>query len=72
MAAKLPGPDDGQAEANEPLPRAVPRDKNSGGYDCEFLEPPQSVFQTKCLVCLQILKEPSLISCCSVESVLSK
>ena len=46
---------------------AVPRDRrleNRGGYDCEFVEPPPSVFQIDCSVCLQILKEPCLISCC--------
>ena len=67
MASKLPGPDDGPADANEPLPRAVPRDVSRGGYDCEFVGPPPSVFQTKCLVCLQILKEPCLISCCGYK-----
>ena len=69
MAVKLPEGLTELAEASEPLPpdilpRAVPRDKNCGGYDCEFVEPPQSVFQTECSVCLQILKEPCLISCC--------
>ena len=69
MAAKLPEGDDRPEEASEPLPpdilpRAVPRDKNRGGYDCEFVEPPPSVLQIECSVCLQILKEPCLISCC--------
>ena len=63
MAAKLPGSDD-EAFPPDILPRAVPRDKNRGGYDCEFVEPPPSVLQTECSVCLQILKEPCLISCC--------
>ena len=51
----------------QPLPRPVPRDRskeNRGGYDCEFVEPPTEAFQTECPVCLQILKEPHLISCC--------
>ena len=65
--------DNTAAEASEPLspiqflPRNVFREKseeNCGGYDCEFVEPPQSTFQTECPVCLQILKEPCLISCC--------
>ena len=46
---------------------AVPLDKrreNRGGYDCEFVEPPPEAFQTECPVCMLILKEPCLISCC--------
>ena len=35
-----------------------------GGYDCKFVEPPPKAFQTECSVCLQILKEPCLMSCC--------
>ena len=50
------------------LPRAVPRDRSKedrGGYDCELVNPPSpKVMQTECSVCLQILKEPCLISCC--------
>ena len=34
-----------------------------GGYDCEFVTPPPDVFQTECPICLQILREPCLISC---------
>ena len=49
-------------------PRRVVRDRskeNRGGYDCEFVVlPPPSGLQTDCPVCLQILKEPCLISCC--------
>ena len=60
--------------ANEPLPlqrRILPspvgrnrKDANRGGYDCDFVNPPPEAFQTQCPVCLQILKEPCLISCC--------
>ena len=57
------------AENSELLLRhgAVPSDKNlqnRGRYDYEFVEPPPSVFQTECPICLQVLKEPCLISCC--------
>ena len=48
-------------------PRAVRRDRkkeNRGGYDCDFVEPPPEAFQSECPVCLLILKEPCLISCC--------
>ena len=51
----------------QPLPRAVPRDRSKddrGGYDCEFVEPPPSGLQAECPVCLLVLKEPCLISCC--------
>ena len=34
-----------------------------GGYDCEFVTPPPDAFQVECLICLQILKEPCVISC---------
>ena len=64
--------DDRPAEMREllptqPLPRAVSRDKSKNrrcGYDCEFVEPPPSVLQIGCPVCLLVLKEPCLISCC--------
>ena len=48
------------------LPRAVPRESkvNQCGYDCEFVEQPPSVLQTECPICLLVLKEPCLISCC--------
>ena len=42
----------------------VPRFKQPGGYDCDFVEKPPSVIQTECSICLQILREPQLISCC--------
>ena len=34
-----------------------------GGYDCEFVTPPPDAFQVECPICLQVLKEPCLISC---------
>ena len=37
--------------------------KNQGGYDCEFVTQPPDAFQVECPVCLQILREPCLISC---------
>ena len=48
-------------------PRPVRRDRkkeNRGGYDCDFVEKPPEAIQTECPVCLLILKEPCLISCC--------
>ena len=37
--------------------------ERKGGYDCEFVEPPKEL-QTQCFICLQILRDPHLISCC--------
>jgi len=36
----------------------------SGGYDCEFVEPPPSAFQVDCAICLLKLRDPQLVSCC--------
>ena len=46
-----------KAAENEELER--------GGYECEFVEEPPAELQTKCAICLQILREPHKISCCS-------
>ena len=34
------------------------------GYECELVELPTKNIQSECPVCLQILREPHLISCC--------
>ena len=39
-------------------------DDASCGYECEFVTPPPSVLPTECAICLQVLREPHLISCC--------
>ena len=38
--------------------------KGGGGYDCEFVNPPPKELETECSVCLLILREPHIISCC--------
>ena len=38
--------------------------KERGGYECEFVQRPPEVIQTECSICLQVLKEPHMISCC--------
>ena len=38
-----------------------------GGYDCEFVEPPPSVFQTECPICHLILREPHQVTCCGTN-----
>ena len=35
-----------------------------GGYSCEFVKQPPKEVQVECPVCLQILREPYLVSCC--------
>ena len=37
--------------------------QNRGGYDCEFVTLPPDVIQIACPICLQIPKQPCLISC---------
>lgn len=44
--------------------RPIRRVKKKTGYDCEFVDPPPRQFQSECPICLQILREPHLISCC--------
>ena len=50
------------------VPRAQreqpPPQDERGGYECEFVEKPPEVLQTDCSVCLQILREPHIVSCC--------
>ena len=36
----------------------------SCGYECEFVQPPPEALQTDCSICLLVLREPHLISCC--------
>ena len=42
---------------------AMSKPKGSG-YECEFAEPVPPAFQTKCLICLEILRDPYATSCC--------
>ena len=44
--------------------REQPPQDERGGYECEFVEKPPEVLQTDCSVCLQILREPHIVSCC--------
>ena len=34
------------------------------GYECEFIEPPPKILTTECTICLHILRDPHLVSCC--------
>ena len=54
------------APANEQRLKLVnhgDRNPRRGGYDCEFVILPPEAFQAECPICLQILKEPCVISC---------
>ena len=43
---------------------ALGQEKWKEGYDCEFVETPPKALQVKCPVCLLVLREPHLTSCC--------
>ena len=34
------------------------------GYECKFVEPPPIQLQIECPVCVEILREPHIVSCC--------
>ena len=38
--------------------------KPRGGYSCEFVVEPAKELQTECSVCLQVLRQPNIVSCC--------
>ena len=38
-----------------------------GGYDCKFVDPPASAFQTECPICCMILRDPYLLTCCGTS-----
>ena len=46
----------------EPHGRA--QQERFGGYECEFVEPPTSVFQTECPICMLVLRDPYQCECC--------
>jgi len=59
---------EGGAQVKEPWGRPTQREA-FGGYDCEFVEPPASAFQTQCPVCRLILRDPYLIDVVALASV---
>ena len=59
MACEAPGSNDDNDDKKPPR-----ETKKKSGYECEFVEPPQKQLQSECPICLQILREPHLISCC--------
>ena len=46
------------------LPNVELHQLPSVGFDCEFIEKPPKEFQSKCPVCLLILRDPHIVSCC--------
>ena len=38
-----------------------------GGYDCNFVSPPTSAFQTECPICCLILRDPHQSTCCGTS-----
>ena len=60
---------DGGAEMSQSREKSkVPAPNESfGGYECEFVKPPTSAFQTDCPICHLILREPYLVSCCGTS-----
>ena len=38
-----------------------------GGYDCEFVEPPTSAFQTECPICSLVIRDPYQSKCCGTN-----
>ena len=38
--------------------------EDRGGYDCQLVDPPPTHIQTECSVCLQLLRDPCIVSCC--------
>ena len=46
------------------MPRAWNNFGATMGYECEFVEQPPNELQSECPICLQILREPHLVSCC--------
>ncbi len=58
------------SESPQASPRPNPardtsaQSRRQGGFDCEFVEQPQEVFQVECPICLSVLREPHLVSCC--------
>ena len=58
-----PDSDNGFPLASVRPPLRLPRDPQCG-YDCEFQDATPTLIQATCSVCLLILRQPHLISCC--------
>lgn len=47
------------------MPNVAVQKERFGGYDCEFIKPPPSVYQTTCPICHLILRDPYESTCCN-------
>ena len=59
MANQVPSGNDDNGDKKPPR-----ETKKTTGYECEFVERPPKHFQSKCPICLQILREPYIVDCC--------
>ena len=48
-------------------PKEISSQKETGGYECNFVDPPPSAFQTECLICHLVLCEPYQADCCGTS-----
>ena len=69
LVSKVTMRHEGRAEMGQPHDKSeTPTQKERfGGYDCEFVEPPTSAFQTECPICCLILREPYQVTCCGTS-----
>ena len=49
--------------ANQPSPN---RGQQDGGYSCRFVQQPKEL-QTECLICLCVVRDPYIVSCCGLK-----
>ena len=47
--------------------KEISAQKEFGGYDCKFVNPPPAAFQTECLICQLVLREPHQATCCGTS-----
>ena len=47
--------------------RKIPTQKETVGYECEFVDPPPPAFETKCPICRLLLREPHQATCCGTS-----
>ena len=47
--------------------RKISTQKETVGYECEFVDPPPPAFETKCPICRLLLREPYQATCCGTS-----
>ena len=48
-------------------PKEISSQKGTGGYECNFVDPPPPAFQTECLICQLVHHEPYQTDCCGTS-----